>query len=82
MIKRDKNQIVGLKLRIRESLRAKIEKAASASGISMNSEMERRLEQTFSLEQRLEQHEDRLEQEIARLHVEIAEIAKSIRRGK
>jgi Arc-like DNA binding domain len=45
--KREKAQVVQFKLRIRESLRARIEVAARKSGISMNSEIERRLEESF-----------------------------------
>jgi hypothetical protein len=36
-----------LKLRIKEPLRAEIERAASVLGVSMNAEMQRRLEQSF-----------------------------------
>ena len=48
MVKREKDQIIQFKLRIRESLRANLEKAARRSGISINSEIERRLEASFS----------------------------------
>ena len=47
MVKREKTQVVQFKLRIRESLRAKLEKSARQSGISINSEMERRLEASY-----------------------------------
>ena len=47
-MKREKNQIVQLsKIRIRETLRAKLEKAARQAGASINSEIERRLEASF-----------------------------------
>src|SRR6478736_1868325 len=48
MEKRDKNQTVQLRLRIRESLRARLEKDARRSGISLNAEVERRLEASFA----------------------------------
>jgi Arc-like DNA binding domain len=48
MQKREKTQIVQLsKVRIPESLRARLEKAARQSGISLNSEIRRRLEASF-----------------------------------
>jgi chromosome segregation ATPase len=50
MQKREKGQIVQLKLRIRESLRSRIEKDAKRSGISLNAEMERRLEASHAIE--------------------------------
>jgi hypothetical protein len=46
-MKRDKDQIVNLRLRVRESLRAKIENEARFVGASINSEAERRLEASF-----------------------------------
>jgi hypothetical protein len=44
MGKRASGQIVNLRLRVRESLRARLEKDARRSGISLNAEVERRLE--------------------------------------
>jgi hypothetical protein len=48
MAKREKDATVQVGLRVRESLRSKIEKAARKSGISMNAEIVRRLEQSFA----------------------------------
>jgi hypothetical protein len=47
MEKREKSQTVQLRLRIRESLRARLEKVARRSGMSLNDEVERRLEASF-----------------------------------
>jgi hypothetical protein len=47
MAKRKKTDTVQLKLRIREALRKRLETAARAEEISLNSEMGRRLEQSF-----------------------------------
>jgi hypothetical protein len=50
MTKRKKTDIVGLKLRLRESLRARIEAAAKAQERSLNNEVIARLEQSFDRE--------------------------------
>jgi hypothetical protein len=46
-VKRKKTDTVQLKLRIREALRRRLETAAKAADISLNSEMVRRLEGSF-----------------------------------
>ena len=46
MAKRDRTAIVQLKVRMREPLRAHLEKAAAARGISLNSEIVDRLERS------------------------------------
>jgi hypothetical protein len=48
MEKRTKDQTVNLRLRIRESLRARLEKDARRAGISLNAEVERRLEASYT----------------------------------
>jgi hypothetical protein len=48
MEKRAKGQTVQLRLRIRESLRARLEKDARRGGISLNAEVERRLEASYT----------------------------------
>jgi len=50
--KRKETEFVQLSLRIRESLRRSIEKAADENGCSLNEEMTRRLEESFNLEER------------------------------
>jgi len=50
MTRRKKTDIVGLKLRLRESLRARIEAAAKAQERSLNNEVIARLEQSFDRE--------------------------------
>lgn len=47
MAKRAKTAIVSLKVRVREHLRAKLEKSARTQGGSLNSEIVRRLERSF-----------------------------------
>lgn len=47
---RDPTQIVGLQLRFREDLRARIERAAEESGNSMNTEIATRLERSLDAE--------------------------------
>ena len=50
MIKRSRSDTVQLKARMKEPLRAKLEGAAAAKGISLNAEMVHRLEQSFQRE--------------------------------
>jgi hypothetical protein len=50
MTKRHRTDIVGLLVRMREPLRKKIEQAAKSRGVSMNSEVVARLEQSFQTE--------------------------------
>ena len=47
---RPKTAIVGIKLRMREPLRKKLEVAAKARGVSLNAEAVARLERTFEME--------------------------------
>lgn len=47
MAKRSRSDTVQLKARMKEPLRAKLEAAAEAKGISLNAEMVHRLEQSF-----------------------------------
>jgi hypothetical protein len=54
MVKRAKGQVVNLRLRIRESLRARLEKDARRTGISLNAEVERRLEDSYTAQKELE----------------------------
>ena len=51
MAKRKKTDTVQLKLRMREALRKRLETAARAEEISLNSEMIRRLENSFLMAQ-------------------------------
>ena len=53
MPKREPTAIAQVGLRIPEALRARIEKAAKATGNSMNAEIVQRLEGSFELEERL-----------------------------
>ena len=50
MIKRPQTAVVGLKVRMREPLRKKLEVAAKQKGVSLNSELISRLESSFSSE--------------------------------
>lgn len=52
---RDKKAVVQLKVRMREPLRAKLEKAATQKGVSLNSEIVERLERTCEREGLLEE---------------------------
>jgi hypothetical protein len=51
--KSEKDRIVQTGLRIRASLRDRLEKAAKDSGISLNSEIEMRLEASFKAQEEL-----------------------------
>jgi hypothetical protein len=51
MAKRSRKAVVEVGLRVREPLRAKVEKAAKARGVSMNAEMVARLERSFATEE-------------------------------
>jgi hypothetical protein len=53
MAGREESQTVQLGLRMKEPLRAELEKAAKRHGLSMNAEIVRRLETSFAQEQRL-----------------------------
>lgn len=68
MQKREKTQIVQLsKVRIPESLRARLEKAARQSGISLNSEIRRRLEASFLIDmEQLAERMLKLEEDMAK----------------
>jgi Arc-like DNA binding domain len=48
MARREKDATVQVGLRVKESLRSKIEKSAKKSGVSMNAEIVRRLEKSFA----------------------------------
>jgi non-homologous end joining protein Ku len=48
MVKRSKTAIVGLRVRLREPLRKKLETAAKQKGVSLNAELVDRLEASFS----------------------------------
>ena len=52
MARRKKSANVQLKVRVKEPLRARIEKAAKSRGVSMNAEMGDRLERSFEIEER------------------------------
>lgn len=54
MAKRSKTAIANLKVRLRESLRAKIERAAKSRGVSMNAEMVDRVDESFEKEAEIE----------------------------
>jgi hypothetical protein len=58
MTKRKKTEIVGLKLRLRESLRRQIETAAKAQERSLNSEVVARLEVSFLRDRSREEREE------------------------
>jgi hypothetical protein len=65
MAKRARTDIVQLKLRIREALRAKLATAAKHNSVSLNSEIAKRLEASFvvnQLEEIVELAKDRLNQ--------------------
>jgi len=47
MVKRAQTAIVGLKVRLREPLRKKLEVAAKRKGVSLNAELVVRLEESF-----------------------------------
>ena len=51
MAKRAGTDIVQLKLRIRETVRARLAAAAKLNGVSLNSEIAKRLEESFTLPQ-------------------------------
>jgi predicted HicB family RNase H-like nuclease len=53
MPRRTDTTIVAVKLRIREGLRKMLLQEAEKAGRSLNQELERRLERSFELEQRL-----------------------------
>ena len=48
MAARKQTAIVGLKVRLREPLRKKLEMAAKKRGVSLNAELVNRLEQSFA----------------------------------
>jgi non-homologous end joining protein Ku len=48
MVKRSKTALVGLRVRLREPLRKKLETAAKQRGVSLNAELVDRLEASFS----------------------------------
>jgi hypothetical protein len=54
MDERSESDTVQLKVRMKEPLRAALEEAARQRGVSLNSEVVRRLERSFEQEQRLE----------------------------
>jgi hypothetical protein len=58
MTKRKKTEIVGLKLRLRESLRRQIEAAAKVQERSLNSEIVGRLEESFAKDRSREEREE------------------------
>jgi hypothetical protein len=51
-VERDESDMVELKLRIKEEMRAKLAKSAGSRGISLNAEMAMRLGQSFEMEKR------------------------------
>ncbi|HUF80029.1 MAG TPA: Arc family DNA-binding protein, partial [Burkholderiales bacterium] len=53
MAKRKLSDTVDIKLRMKEALRARVERAAGKRGVSMNAEMVSRLEQSFDDEDRI-----------------------------
>lgn len=53
MARRKKSATVQIKVRIKEELRARLEKAAKARGVSLNAEIGDRLENSFEYESRL-----------------------------
>lgn len=53
MARRKKSATVQLKVRIKEELRARLEKAGKARNVSMNAEIGERLEKSFEYENRL-----------------------------
>ena len=56
------NELVPLMLRLRQSLRKKLERAAKSSGLSLNSEVTTRLEYTFAEDERNEAHLKEMEE--------------------
>src|ERR1700674_1254231 len=54
MAKRSKTAVANLKVRLRESLRSKIERAAKSRGVSMNAEMVDRIDESFEKEAEIE----------------------------
>ena len=63
MAKRAGTDIVQLKLRIRETVRARLAAAAKLNGVSLNSEIAKRLEESFTLPQ-LDKLVDRMEAQL------------------
>ena len=63
MAKRAGTDIVQLKLRIRETVRAQLAAAAKRNGVSLSSEIARRLEASFTLPQ-LDKLVDRMEAQL------------------
>jgi len=77
--------LIAFKLRMREWLRVQIEEAAKARGTSMNSEIVRRLEQSFETHPPLNEDDMRAATRIARLAVSLwktGESSKPKRRKK
>jgi hypothetical protein len=68
----NKDRVVQTGLRIRASLRDRLEKEAKRSGISLNSEMERRLEASFAVS-RVEEKVDETNSKLARLMEALAD---------
>jgi hypothetical protein len=58
MAKRKKTDIVGLKLRLRESLRGRVESAAKGQERSLNSEVVARLEESFAKDRWREERQE------------------------
>jgi hypothetical protein len=58
MVDRDETANAQLKVRMKEPLRAALEKAAQERGVSLNAEIVHRLERSFDLEQRLKEAVD------------------------
>jgi len=63
MAKRAGTDIIQLKLRIRETVRARLAAAAKLNGVSLNSEIAKRLEASFTLPQ-LDKLVDRMEAQL------------------
>jgi Arc-like DNA binding domain len=70
MVKRAQTAIVGLKVRLREPLRKKLEVAAKKKGVSLNAELIARLEESFlgeGLTERMDQIFAAFDKRIAQL---------------
>jgi hypothetical protein len=73
---------VSLKLRLREALRRKIEKAAAKKAISANAEAVERIEHTFEEEERWEAHAKEMEEEREEMEQREREIMEEIARQR
>jgi hypothetical protein len=63
MTKRPKTAVAQLKVRLRETLRAQLEKSAKQHGLSLNAEIAKRLDQSFEWERAFAEPKKMIEQD-------------------